>query len=402
MKTSKIIFFPKNDKKNDNGKVPVYCKIRVNDTLTTFPTQKYVDAKKWEANKQFRTSRELGEKEIRQYLDTIIRDIERVEERFQSQGSGYTAQMLKNKFLGRGEVDKNKSLFQLWENHKQYFMNQAKMGQLKADSYKKYNSVKAKLETYLTEKYRLNDIPVTLIDDKFLKGFHLYLSGEISHNIAIKYVILFKCVIRFAADNRFLDKYPFIDYKMKLELKEKTYLTELEINTIAKKNFGTERLNLVRDCFLFSCYTAYCFADISALSNKNLFKVGSDVLVFKNREKTKVQAKVKLVAPALALVEKYSNHIDCIISGKLFPMKSNQKMNEYLKDIAALCKIEKNLTWHVARFSFAKIAMENGMDIKVLSEALGHSKLAQTIHYCGQFSNNSVIKEMAKLDSVFV
>jgi site-specific recombinase XerD len=401
MKNTKIIHFPKNDKKDENGKVPVYCKLKVNGTVTTFPTQKYVDPKKWAANKQFRLSRELAEKQVRSYLDTMIRDIETIEEQFQKEGKAYTAQMLKNRLLGRGEIDKNKSLFQVWELHKQYFTNQAKMGQLKPDSYKKYNSVKAKLETFLKEKYQLTDIPVMLLDDKFLKGFHLYLSGKISHNIAIKYIILFKCVVRFAADNRFLDRYPFIDYKMKLELKEKTYLTESEINNIAKKDFGTERLNLVRDCFLFSCYTAYCFADISALSSNNLFKVGTDVLVFKNREKTKVQAKVKLIAPALALVEKYSNHIDCIISGKLFPMKSNQKMNEYLKDIAALCNINKNLTWHVARFSFAKIAMENGMDIKVLSEALGHSKLAQTIHYCGQFSNTSVIREMAKLDSVF-
>ncbi len=188
---------------------------------------------------------------------------------------------------------------------------------------------------------------------------------------------------------------------MKLEKKEKTYLSIEEISKIANHEFSTDRLNTVRDCFLMSCYTGYCFADISALTTANLMKVGNDTLITKNREKTLVQAKVKLIDKALFLVTKYSAHIDCIISGKLFPMKSNQKSNEYLKEIAAVCGIDKNLTWHVARFSFAKICMESGMDIKVLSEALGHSRLAQTIHYCGQFSNDKVIREMAKLESAF-
>jgi len=198
-----------------------------------------------------------------------------------------------------------------------------------------------------------------------------------------------------------LQKYPFHKYELKMKKKEKTYLTKDEIKMIAKKEFTSERLNGVRDCFLFSCYTGICFADVSALAEANLYRDKNQTFIYKNREKTDVQAKVKLIPQAEALVEKYSNHIDCIISGKLFPMRSNQKMNEYLKEIAEVCGIEKNLTWHVARFSFARIAMESGMDIKVLSETLGHVKMEQTIHYCGKYSNDKVVEEMSKVEMAF-
>ena len=402
MNNSKIIFFPKNDKKDANGKVAIYCKITVkNGTPTTFPTKKYVDQKKWEANKQFRLSRELSEKEIRSYLDNIKRDIERIEEKFQEQNKPYSAEILKNKLLGRGEINMNRSLFQAWDEHEADFLHQIKTKQRKPDSYKKYKSVKRKLVEFLSDKYDLSDIPLGSLDDKFQRSFYTFLLDSISHNIAIKYVVLFRCVVKFATDQGYLNRFPLPDLKMKLEKKEKTYLSKEEISKIANHEFSTDRLNTVRDCFLMSCYTGYCFADISALTNANLMKVGNDTLITKNREKTLVQAKVKLIDKALFLVTKYSAHIDCIISGKLFPMKSNQKSNEYLKEIAAVCGINKNLTWHVARFSFAKICMESGMDIKVLSEALGHSRLAQTIHYCGQFSNDKVIREMAKLESAF-
>ncbi len=190
MNNSKIIFFPKNDKKDATGKVPIYCKITVNGTRTTFPTKKYVDPKKWDANKQFRLSRELSEKEIRNYLDNIKRDIERIEEKFQEQGKVYNAEILKNKLLGRGEINMTRSLFQVWDEHEVDFLHQIKTKQRKPDSYKKYKSVKRKLVEFLGDKYELSDIPLNSLDDKFQRSFYTFLLDSISHNIAIKYVVL--------------------------------------------------------------------------------------------------------------------------------------------------------------------------------------------------------------------
>jgi site-specific recombinase XerD len=401
MKNIKHTFFPKNDKMNPSGEVPIYCKIKVDGTVTTFPTKKFVDPKRWEMTKQFRVTRDLNEKQTRNYFEAIIKKIENIEEKLQENGKGYNAQIIKNELLDLGNQNKSLSLLQAWDKHKEDYLNQIKNGERKASSYKKYHTIRMKVKEFLEKEMKLTDIPLNALDDNFGKKLHGFFKKTLTHNVAIKYLIITKSIVKFAVNNKFLEVYPFIDTKMKLEKKEKVYLTLEEISAIANKEFETERLRTVRDCFLFSCYTGYCFADTKALTEKNLFKHGNDILVFKNREKTKVQAKVKLIPKALALVEKYRHGINCIVTGKLFPMKSNQKMNEYLKEIAILCGIDKHLTWHVARFSFAKICMESNMDIKVLSEALGHSSLQQTIHYTGQFSNHKVVEEMEKLELAF-
>lgn len=246
-------------------------------------------------------------------------------------------------------------------------------------------------------KYKKNDIPVKDVDHKFITGLEYYLktTRKCAHNSAIKYITNFKKIIRIAYANDWIDKDPFLHWKAELKIVEREFLAEEEIQKIIKLELKMERLDQVRDIFIFCCYTGLAYVDVKKLEDSDIvIGIDGERWIKTRRSKTDTRSNIPLLPTAIAIIEKYSTHND---SDKLLPVLSNQKMNAYLKEIADVCGIEKNLTFHLARHTFATtVTLTNGVPIESVSKTLGHKSLKTTQHYA-KILDRKVSDDMAIL-----
>jgi site-specific recombinase XerD len=175
----------------------------------------------------------------------------------------------------------------------------------------------------------------------------------------------------------------------------------LELHSIQEKKFTIERLEHVRDLFIFSCYTGLAYIDIYNLTANNIsIGIDGEKWIFTQRQKTETASRIPLLQPALDILNKYANHPAAASKKKLLPVPSNQKMNAYLKEIAAVCGINKELTFH-ARHTFAKtVTLTNGVPIESISKMLGHTKI-QTTQIYAKILDKKVSKDMQALRNNF-
>ncbi|WP_231717843.1 site-specific integrase [Nonlabens sp. YIK11] len=198
-----------------------------------------------------------------------------------------------------------------------------------------------------------------------------------------------------------LAKDPFVKFKPTYVRNEREYLSELELQGIIEKQFGMERLNLVKDLFIFACYTGLSYIDLIQLKMDNIsLGIDGNYWIVTNRQKTNNRVKIPLLDIPQQLIDKYRDHPKSVSHGTLFPKMSNQKLNSYLKEIADLCGITKNLTFHIARHTFATtVTLSNGVPIETVSKLLGHTKLSTTQIYA-RVIERKVCEDMIKLKLV--
>lgn len=203
--------------------------------------------------------------------------------------------------------------------------------------------------------------------------------------------------------NVWIDKDPFINYTSKFNEVTRSFLNEQKIEILSTKDFKNERISQVRDIFLFSCFTGLAYIDTQQLTTQNV-NIGLDgnKWIFTKRQKTKTTSTIPLLTQAECIIEKYKNHQTCINRGRLLPVLSNQKMNAYLKEIADLCGINKELTYHIARHTFATtVTLSNGVSIESVSKMLGHKNIKTTQHYA-KILDSKVSEDMMSLRQKFV
>jgi site-specific recombinase XerD len=218
----------------------------------------------------------------------------------------------------------------------------------------------------------------------------------------MKYIRNVKKVINQTVLNDWLPRNPFAQFKCSTHAVIREILDEAELSTLYNKEFQHERLAEVRDIFLFCCFTGYAFIDVFKLKRTDVAKgIDGDCWIFTRRTKTNTVSNVPLLPQAEEIVRKYENHPKCVQSDKLLPVNSNQKMNAYLKEIAVMCGINKELTMHIARHTFATtVTLSNGVPIESVSKMLGHKKLATTQIYA-KVLEHKVSEDMQKLKQKF-
>lgn len=189
---------------------------------------------------------------------------------------------------------------------------------------------------------------------------------------------------------------------MSVKETHKTFLNEQELLLIAEKHIVIKRLEQVRDIFLFSCYTGLAYCDVAKLTKANVvIGVDGDRWIFTNRSKTNTASKIPLLPISNSIANKYADHPVTSRSGKLLPVMSNQRMNSYLKELADLCGITKELTFHCARHTFATtVTLTNGVPIETVSKMLGHKSLKTTQHYA-KIVDKKVSEDMRALKEKF-
>ncbi|WP_373516388.1 site-specific integrase [Pricia sp.] len=262
----------------------------------------------------------------------------------------------------------------------------------------RYRTARSHLAEYIPHDYRKKDMPVKQVDHAFITGFEYYLKTKrkCSHNTAIKYVVNFKKIIRIADANGWIAKDPFANYRVRLKNVEREFLTTEELQQLMDTPFQHQRLEHVRDCFVFCCFTGLAYADVKKLTHDDFVTgIDGELWINSKRTKTKTKSNIPVLPTALMILEKYENSPN-LINDKVLPVLNNQKRNAYLKEIGVLSGIKKNLTTHLARRTFATTGtLSNGVSIESVSKMLGHKSLRTTQHYA-KILNRKVSEEVAR------
>jgi len=308
-----------------------------------------------------------------------------------------TAISIKNAWLGIEE--KPKMLVEVFQEHNENVKKLIGIDFAQA-THQRYETTLSHIKELLIDNYCENDIPINKVDYKFIADLELHLKTKrkCSHNTTTKYIKNFKKIIRIAKANDWIKVDPFANHKFKLQKVDRGYLTESELEIMKAKEFKVERLTSVRDIFLFACYTGLAYSDLKNLTAENLIeKSNGSLWIYTKRTKTGNQCHIPLISAAIALLEKYQHHPYCLEKKVLLPVYSNQKTNAYLKEIANLCEINKNLSSHLARHTFATtITLNNNVPIETVSKMLGHSSINMTKVYA-RLLDKKVENDMSKL-----
>jgi site-specific recombinase XerD len=234
-------------------------------------------------------------------------------------------------------------------------------------------------------KYNINDIDIACMNFEFISDYEFWLKSvrKCNHNTTMKYLSNFLKIINRCIRSGWLQRDPFLGFKMTKREVERTALTQFELEALAAKQFSTVRLKIMRDIFLFSCYSGLAYADVKKLKRSEIIiGVDGEKWLISKRQKTDIAARIPLLPAALTITERYAVNAQCLLEDRVLPILSNQKMNTYLKEITDLCGINKNLTYHIARHTFATtVTLSDGVPIETVSKMLGHRNLKTTQHY---------------------
>jgi site-specific recombinase XerD len=403
MKTKvSILFYTKRAKAAVNGLVPIYTRITINGKRFEQSTNRFVEISKWstEGNKMKGTSEEA--RLINNHLDLLKNQIRDAEMELIHKKTPVTIETIKGKLLGIDE--RARMLVPIFQDHndkiKELIGKEYAPGTLERYT----TSLKHTIE-FMQWKYNVSDIDITRIDHAFITDYEFWLRSvrNCANNTAVKYLKNFNKIIKLCLANDWLDKNPFANYKSKVKEVERVYLTEEEIQSIIEKDFKTERLSLVRDIFLFSCFTGLAYIDVKNLTKSHIsYGIDGEKWIFTHRQKTESASKIPILPVTQMIIDKYENHPQSNNEDKLLPILSNQKMNAYLKEIASVCEIEKKLTFHIARHTFATtVTLTNGVPIESVSKMLGHKNLRTTQHYA-KVLDRKVSEDMKILKDKFV
>jgi len=377
-----ILFYIKRAKVNNLGVCPIYTRVTVNSKRFEFSTNKYINPDKWSSDGSKVKGTNEEARTINSHLDYLKNQVLEAEKKLFKKDISITSENLKNELFGLSEP--KRMLIPIFQDHnnkiKELLGKEFAPGTL--ERYK--TSLKHTIE-FMQWKYNISDIDITKIDHAFIMDYEFWLRSvrNCANNTAVKYIKNFHKIIKICLANDWLDKNPFANYKSKVKEVERVYLTEAEIQSILEKDFKTERLSLVRDIFLFSCFTGLAYIDVKNLTKSHIsLGIDGEKWIFTHRQKTESASKIPILPVTQIIIDKYENHPQCINENKLIPILSNQKMNAYLKEKAGICEIEKELTFHIARHTFATtVTLTNGVPIETVSKMLGHKNLHTTQHY---------------------
>lgn len=402
MKTNfSLLFYLKKQKNYEAGPTPIYIRITVDGKRVEVTSGRSCEPSQWNSGAgRVKGSKEAA-KSLNAYLDHLQAKIYEVHKELVEAGAKVSAVAMRNKYLGIGE--KERTILDIFREHNKKVA--ALVGKDFAHgTLERYETSLKHTENFIKWKYQLSDFNIKQIDHDFITSYDFYLRSvrNCSNNSAVKYIKNFKKIVKICLASGWLDKDPFMNYKPKIKNVDRVFLTEEEIQAISEKAFSSERMKLVRDIFLFCCYTGLAYADVKKLHRSEIVKgLDGEIWINTKRKKTDISTRVPLLPSAFQILARYQNHPLCSKNGMALPVYTNQTMNEYLKEIAGLCDINKLLTFHTARHTFATtVTLSNGVPIESVSKMLGHTNIRTTQHYA-KILDMKVSEDMAALKQKF-
>ena len=377
-----VLYYLRKSKVNAQAQMPIYQRITINGQRFDCSSGHFVDQAKWssEASKMKGNSEEA--RMINSQLDLMRATVYETEKKLFMNQVQITFESFKNEYQGKKE--RERMLIPIFVEHNRKIKELVGL-EYAPGTLERYQTSLKHTKDFLFWKYNLTDINIDKIDHAFITEYEFYLRSvrKCNNNTAVKYVKNFHKIINQCLANGWLNKDPFVNYKAKVKEVIREFLSEADIESMINKEFVSERLELVRDIFVFSCFTGLAYIDVKQLTKSHIsLGIDGDKWIFTTRQKTDTASKIPLLPIAQQIVDKYENHPVCINENRLLPILTNQKMNAYLKEIADVCGINKDLTFHIARHTFATtVTLSNGVPIETVSKMLGHTNLKTTQHY---------------------
>ena len=389
----KSTFYLRSNYVNKEGKNPVMLRIYLNnERLSIGSTGISVLKSLWDIDKERLKGRTTEVLRMNLQLDNISTGLLNIFRRLEF-SDDLCLERIKEEFLGKkGDIDTFMALF---EKHNEDFRKQVGVS-VSATTLRKYELCKRHFAEFLKQKYGRTDIKLCELNYTVIHDFDLYLqtvAGQ-CRNTATKTMKIFKTITILGRKLGVLHHDPFANYHFHLELVDRGFLTDEEILKIVNKKLTIPRLSLVRDIFIFSCFTGLSYIDVANLTPEHLVNMDDKQWIMTKRQKTNVESNILLLDIPKQIIAKYNNKT--YREGKLFPVLSNQKMNAYLKEIADICGIVKNLTFHMARHTFATMSLSKGVPMESVSKMLGHTNIKTTQIYA-RITNKKIEHDMEQL-----
>ena len=327
--TVSVLFYIKRAKVNNEGICPIYVRVTIQSKRFEFSANKYVNPERWSAEGTKVKGGNEETRTINSHLDYLKNQVLEAEKRLFKKDIKVTSENLKKELFGIAET--KRMLIPIFKEHNR------KIKELLGIEYapgtlERYETSLKHTSNFLFWKYNITDINIDKIDHAFITDYEFYLRTvrKCANNTAVKYIKNFNKIIKLCIANDWLDKNPFANYKSKVKEVERIYLSEGEIQNIINKDFKNERLSLVRDIFLFSCFTGLAYIDVKNLTRSHIsIGIDGDKWIFTHRQKTESASKIPILSVTQMIIDKYENHPQSVYEEKLLPILSNQKMNAY-------------------------------------------------------------------------
>lgn len=390
-----ILFVISASKTNKKGLCPLNCRITFNKQRKQFTTGLFVNPNTWNNKLQLLNSKDNNSEYLNSQIDFIRRKILDTARIFQLQSLDFSIDDLYAKYLGEEPRKKEYVL----SYYRQYLARIKKLIgiEIKENTYQKFTYVSNHLQNFIKWKFNSNDYLMEDLNLQFLNDFEYYLKTEKGQmQVTInKTIQRFRTPFKQAISEGIIDRDPFILYKAKKTKKEILFLRTDELKSLEKYDFKQPRLKVVRDLYIFCCYTGLAFNEMSRLEKSHIQK-GFDGLdwIQMKREKTQRQIAIPLLPKAIEILEIYDTD-----SSLVFPAVSNQKFNSYLKEIGDILSIPIKLTHHTARKTFAStVLLYNDVPMEIVSELLGHSSITVTQESYGKVIQRKISEHMIELN----
>ena len=377
-------------------------RITVNGDRSEFSVNRKIENQRWDAKTQRATGRSESAKTLNDYLDNIENQVKRNFNTLLDKQVEISSAIMRDMLIGK--YLKENTLISIFEKNNE-LIKLEKGSKYSADTIKRYDISIERLRKFIQSEYKAKDIKLNDLNHIFIRRYDIFLRTEFKceHNTSMKYLKHLKKVIHFAMEMNYIERDPFFQYKTAYKEVNRGCLTQDELMRIETHSFRIKRLERVRDVFVFVfvCYTGLSYSDLKILTPTSISKgiEGKNWIIYE-RKKTGVRASIPVLPAAQRIIEQYKNDPECNVNNLLLPVISNQKLNSYLSEIAELCEIDKHVTMHLGRHTFATaVTITNGVPIETVSKMLGHKSLKTTQIYA-KVNDTKISKDMNELVKV--
>jgi site-specific recombinase XerD len=383
--TFSILFWVNKHRANSENLLPIYMRITIDGKRVEVSMQRFIKEEFWDQAAQKVKNKVENGMVLNSYLDLSKGRIQTIYNQMISSNEIITAEAIKNRFSGKVEKPKYKTIFDAFEYHNLKMAETVKVGKVSAKTLLRYKITQDKVVAFMKHNYKCSDKPLPEVRLSFVTELEHYLLtiDKISSNTAHKYIKNFKKIMNLAVGLDWIPSHPLKEFKCSYIDPEREILYPTELTIILEKTLTSKRLDEIRDTLIFGCYTGFAYSELYDFESDAPTK-GLDGSFWLSvvRGKTGKKESVPLLPIPLKIIEKYKNHPYCVKYNKLLPVNSNQRYNEYLKELMAICGINKHITTHTARHTFATtITLANGVPIESVMSMLGHTNIRTTQIY---------------------
>lgn len=389
-----LLFYIRRDKTNKRGEAPVFMRLTINGERADASIKRFIEPHAWNSAKGKANEKSRGGKDLNLYLDAISANILRIQRDLELDKKEVSAQIILNRYLGKEQSDRH-TLMEVFRAHNEKCRALSGIS-LAPATVIRYETTLRLTEEFLQKNYKKEDCYLDEVTNQFIEDFEFFLKTvrRCCHNTTTKYLLNFKKIIRIALAKGWMKKDPFAQVHFHFEPVEREFLEKQELKAMLNKEITITRLAQVRDIFCFCCLTGLAFTDVQQLRPEHLVAdIHGKIWIRKARQKTKNMCNIPLLDEAQKIIDRYRDHPYCQTHGVLLPVCSNQKMNSYLKELADICGIRKNLSTHTARHTFATLTLASGATIDNVAKMLGHANVNMTRRYA-KVLDSSIMHDM--------